>query len=54
MGNSSILVILLFSKYISAVARNLPMLSTRNDEHKVQLESLLLECLNNLNDANQK
>ena len=25
------------------------MLSTINDEHKVQLESLLLECFNNLN-----
>ncbi len=30
------------------------MLSTMNDEHKVQLESLLLECFNNLNNADQK
>jgi DNA-binding MarR family transcriptional regulator len=30
------------------------MLSTIKDEHKVQLESLLLECFNNLNNAVQK
>jgi DNA-binding MarR family transcriptional regulator len=30
------------------------MLSTIKDKHKVQLESLLLECFNNLNNADQK
>ncbi len=30
------------------------MLSTIKDEHKVQLESLLLECFNNLNNTDQK